>query len=171
MDVIALGADVQQPVFETIDGVKVYRIQYRQRDERSKFSYLYRLIRFSLKSTFVLSRLHLKRGYHLVHVHNAPDFLVFSAWLPKLGGAKIILDIHDILPEFFANKFRKSQDSVYVRLLKWVEFASARFVSHVIISNHLWYDKITARSVPRNRCSVLVNHVEPDVFCGVRTRD
>jgi len=171
VDVVALGANEEQPAFENVDGVNVYRIQRRQRNEKNKFSYLFRLIRFCLKSSFVLSRLHLRRGYDLVHVHNVPDFLVFSAWLPRLSGAKIILDIHDILPEFFANKFHKPQDSAYVRLLRWIEFVSTRFASHVIISNHLWRDKITARSVPREKCSVFVNHVEPGIFDGKRTRN
>ncbi len=170
VDVIALRAGEEQPDFEKIDGVNVHRIQRRQRNEKNKFSYLFRLLLFCSKSSFFLGRRHLKRGYDLVHVHNVPDFLVFSAWLPKLCGAKIILDIHDILPEFFANKFRKPQDSLYVRALRWVEFISARFADHVIVSNHLWHDKITARSVPRERCSVFLNHVEPGVFGGERTR-
>jgi glycosyltransferase involved in cell wall biosynthesis len=164
VDVIALGAGEEQPAFEKIDGVNVYRIQHRQRNEKNKFSYLFRLLRFSTKSSFVLGRRHLKRGYDLVHVHNVPDFLVFSAWLPKLSGAKIILDIHDILPEFFANKFRKPEGSIYVRMLKWVEFVSTRFADHVIVSNHLWHEKITTRSVPRERSSVFINHVDGRLF-------
>jgi hypothetical protein len=118
VDVIALGSDEKQPAFEMVDGVGVHRIQRRVRNESSKYSYLWRLIQFCTKSSFSLGRLHWKRKYNLVHVHNVPDFLVFSAWLPKLAGAKIILDIHDILPEFFANKFRKPEDSLYVKLLK-----------------------------------------------------
>jgi glycosyltransferase involved in cell wall biosynthesis len=164
VDVIALGTGEKQPTFERIDGVNVYRIQRRQRNERNKYSYLFRLVRFCLKSSFVLGRRHLKNAYDLVHVHNVPDFLVFSAWLPRLGGAKIILDIHDIMPEFFANKFHKPQGNIYVRMLKWVEFVSARFADHVIVSNHLWRDKITARSVPRERCSVFINHVDGRLF-------
>jgi glycosyltransferase involved in cell wall biosynthesis len=171
VDVVALAADEKQPAFEKIEGVNVHRIQRRQRNEKNKFSYLFRLIRFCGKSSFVLGRRHLRSAYDLVHVHNIPDFLVFSTWLPKLGGAKIVLDIHDIMPEFFANKFRKPQGSIYVRMLKWVEFVSTRFADHVIVSNHLWHDKITARSVPREKCSVFVNHVEPGIFGGVRTRN
>ena len=171
VDVIALAADEKQPVFEIIDGVSVHRIQRRQRNEKNKFSYLFRLTRFCAKSSVFLAWRHLRRGYDLVHVHNVPDFLVFSAWLPKLGRAKIILDIHDIMPEFFANKFRKPQDGIYARMLKGVEFVSARFADHVIISNHLWHDKIIARSVSRERCSVFVNHVEPGIFGSERKRN
>jgi glycosyltransferase involved in cell wall biosynthesis len=170
VDVIALGTDEQQPAFEIVHGVNVYRIQRRQRNERNKFSYLYRLTKFCAKSSVFLGWRHLKWKYDLVHVHNVPDFLVFSAWLPKLTGAKIILDIHDILPEFFADKFRKPESSHYFKLLKILERASARFANHVIISNHLWFDKITARSLPKNRCSVYVNHVDLALFGCKRTR-
>jgi glycosyltransferase involved in cell wall biosynthesis len=171
VDVIALASDENQPVFETIDGVNVHRIQRRQRNERSKYDYLYRLVKFCLKSSFHLGWLHRSRKYDLVHVHNVPDFLVFSSWFPKLTGAKIILDIHDILPEFFANKFRRPESSLVFKTLKLVELISARFTSHVIISNHLWLEKITARSVPKERCSVFINYVDQDIFHCKRTRN
>jgi glycosyltransferase involved in cell wall biosynthesis len=170
VDVIALACDPNQTAFEVLDGVNVHRIQRRQRNEKSKYAYFYRLVKFCLKSSFYLGQLHRKRKYDLVHVHNVPDFLVFSAWLPKLGGAKIILDIHDILPEFFANKFRRPESSLTFRALKLVELISARFASHVIISNHLWFEKITTRCVPKERCSVFINYVDQDIFHCKRTR-
>ena len=171
VDVIALADGSQPRNFEVIDGVNVHRIQRRLRNEKGKFAYLYRLLKFCVKSSFVLSRLHLKHKYDLVHVHNVPDFLVFSVWLPKLTGAKIILDIHDILPEFFANKFRKPDGSIYVRWLKRIEKMSARFAHHVIISNHLWSEKATARSIPKERCSVFINYVDLNLFRSKRTRN
>jgi glycosyltransferase involved in cell wall biosynthesis len=171
VDVITLGSDEKQQAFEIVEGVNVHRLQFRQRDEKNKYDYLRRLTKFCAKSAFFLSRLHLKKKFDLVHVHNVPDFLVFSAWLPKLTGAKIILDLHDILPEFFANKFRKSEPSLQVKLLKNVEWISTRFANHVIISNHLWFDKITARSVSREKCSVFINYVDPEIFGRKRTRN
>jgi glycosyltransferase involved in cell wall biosynthesis len=171
VDVITLGSDEKQPVFEIVEGVNVHRLQSRQRNEKNKYDYLYRLTKFCAKSSFFLSRLHLKNKFDVVHVHNVPDFLVFSAWLPKLSGAKIILDLHDILPEFFANKFRRPENSFQVKVLKIIEWISARFANHVIISNHLWFDKITARSVPKEKSSVFINYVDPDIFGCKRTRN
>jgi glycosyltransferase involved in cell wall biosynthesis len=171
VDVITLGSDEKQPAFEIVEGVNVHRLQSRQRNEKNKYDYLYRLTKFCTKSAFFLGRLHLKNRFDLVHVHNVPDFLVFSALLPKLTGAKIILDLHDILPEFFANKFGKPEDSFQVKLLKIAEWISARFAHHIIISNHLWFDKITARSVPKEKCSVFINYVDPDIFGCKRTRN
>jgi glycosyltransferase involved in cell wall biosynthesis len=171
VDVIALADGSQPPAFEVVDGVNVHRIQRRLRNEKNKYAYLYRLLKFCAKSSWVLSRLYVKQRYDLIHVHNVPDFLVYSAWLPRLTGSKVILDIHDILPEFFANKFGKPEGSAYVRLLKLVEKLSARFANHVIISNHLWSEKATARSMAKEKCSVFINYVDLNLFRSRRTRN
>lgn len=164
VEVIALsGGDVPLGM-EEISGVTVYRIAHRVRNERSKWTYAWRLLRFFLAASLFLTRRHYRTRYDLIHVHNVPDFLVFAAWYPKWTGAKLILDIHDIVPEFFASKFEASLDSRYVRFLKKIEKASAAFVDHVIVSNHLWHEKLILRSVPKEKCSVFLNHVDPAVF-------
>ncbi len=52
----------------------------------------------------------------------------------------------------------------YVRWLKRIEKSSVAFSDHVIISNHLWKEKLLARSVAKEKCSVFVNHVDPAIF-------
>jgi glycosyltransferase involved in cell wall biosynthesis/peptidoglycan/xylan/chitin deacetylase (PgdA/CDA1 family) len=164
VDVIALtGGDVPLGV-ETVSGVNVYRVQHRKRDERSKWTYAWRLLRFLSASSNTLTRRHRRVRYDLIHVHNLPDFLVFAGWYPKLTGVKLILDIHDIVPELFASKFEKTGDKRFVWFLKVVEKKSAAFADHVIVSNHLWYEKLITRSVSKEKCSVFMNHVDPAIF-------
>jgi glycosyltransferase involved in cell wall biosynthesis len=165
VEVAALRRGPEIPKEETINGVRVFRIQDRfGKREKSKGSFLWPLLRFLVVSSWWLSRRHLRKRYNLVHVHNIPDFLVFAAWLPKLTGARIILDIHDIVPEFFASKFKSSDNSALVRGLKLVEKLSAAFANHVIIANHLWLDKYTTRSAGKDKCSVYINYVDMTVF-------
>jgi len=111
-----------------------------------------------------LAKLHARNRYDLVHIHNMPDFLVFAAWYPKLQGAKLILDIHDLTPELFTSKFATKPTSFYVKLLRAIEKIAANFVDHVIVSNHLWSERLISRSVSRDNCSVLINHVDPAMF-------
>jgi glycosyltransferase involved in cell wall biosynthesis len=41
----------------------------------------------------------------------------------------------------------------------------------VIVSNQLWYDTVVARSAPEDKCSVFINHVDPEMFSRhTRTR-
>jgi glycosyltransferase involved in cell wall biosynthesis len=111
-----------------------------------------------------LKRRHQECRYDLIHVHNVPDFLVFSAWYPKWNGAKVILDIHDIVPELFASKFKSGARSKYVTLLKAVEKLSAKFADHIIVSNHLWQETLISRSVSTEKCSVYLNNVDLALF-------
>jgi len=164
VDVIAVSGTRSGQRAENINGVTVYRIQNRKYNERSKWTYALRLFRFQLRSSVFLTRLHARNRYDVLHIHNMPDFLVFAAWYPKLTGAKLILDVHDIVPELFANKFKTRLKSTYVGLLKMVEKMSVGFVDHVIVSNHLWRKTLVARSIPEKKCSVLLNHVDPAIF-------
>ena len=172
VDVIALGGAYFNEREKQVDGITVYRIQDREYNERSKWTYAWRLLRFLRRSSVSLTQLHKRNRYDVIHIHNMPDFLVFAAWYPKMTGAKLILDIHDIVPELFVNKFKTRLTSAYYLLLKSIERMSAKFVDHVIVSNHLWYETLTARSVDSRNCSVLVNYVDPGLFARrQRTRN
>ena len=165
VDVLGLKRHVQQADVERVGLVNVHNIQSRfKKNEKSRSGYLLPLIRFWLTASAQLVRKHFLHRYDVIHIHNIPDFLAFAAWLPKLFGTKIILDIHDMVPEFYASKFALKPDSFGVQLLKKVERASAWFANHVIISNHLWHKTIVARSVPEEKCSVFINHVNQKIF-------
>jgi len=147
-----------------VHGVRVHRIQKRTRNEGGPLDYLFRLLRFWCRSSVALSSLHWKAPFDLIHVHSVPDFEVFAAWLPKRMGAKVILDIHDIVPEFYASKFGVTRTSLLFRALARIERASASFADHVIVANHLWHKTLTTRSVSADRCSVILNYPDPELF-------
>ena len=165
VDVFALRRSPELPKQETIEGVNLFRIQDRfGKSERSKFAYLWPLLRFLTVSTRWVTRHHTWKRYDFVHVHNVPDFLVFSAWYPKLTGARVILDIHDIVPEFFASKFKMRPKGLVFTLLQWMERTSAAFADHVIIANHLWLGKYAARTGTTERCTAFINNVDSSIF-------
>jgi glycosyltransferase involved in cell wall biosynthesis len=153
-----------QPKIETINGVIIHRIQERVINEKGKLTYLYRLIKFFINSFIFISTDNFKKRYDLIHVHSVPDFEVFATLLPKLLGTKIILDIHDIVPEFYMSKFKTKDDSLLFKALLWIEKISCAFADHVIISNHLWYDVLTNRSVKKSKCTTILNYPNQDLF-------
>ncbi len=163
VDAIALRRD-GQPAFEMIRGVRVYRVQKRAIDERGPFSYLRKLLLFFLRSAWMLAVHHLQAPYDLIHVHSVPDFEVFATIVPRLMGAKVILDIHDIVPEFYVSKFKVSERSLAFRLLVLMERLSIAYSNHIIISNHLWQMKITKRSVRPEKCTAIINYPDPSIF-------
>ena len=46
-----------------------------------------------------------------------PDALVFAAAVPRLLGARVVLDLHECMPEFFSVKFGVPMEHPVVRLL------------------------------------------------------
>jgi glycosyltransferase involved in cell wall biosynthesis len=163
VDIIALRRE-GEPRHRVVKNVNIYGIQSRIINEKSRFTYLIRVLQFLIHSTLVLTRKHLSEPYQLVHVHSVPDLLVFTALIPKLMGARVILDIHDILPEFYASKFGADRRSLPFRALLLVEKCSVMFADHVIIANHLWYERLIARSVRPEKCTVVCNYPNPELF-------
>ena len=163
VDAIVLGRPGQKS-FEVIKGVRVYRIQTRVRDEKKPATYLRKVMAFFFRSSWALAVRHLKARYDIVHVHSVPDFEVFAAAIPRLMGAKVILDIHDIVPEFYASKFKVDERSLTFRMLVLVERLSSAFANHVIISNDLWRTRLVQRSVPGRKCTAIINYPDPAIF-------
>ncbi len=91
----------RRPAIGLVDGIPVYRLPVRRRRGSGFIIQLLEYLTFLVLSSFHLSRLHLQNRYDVVQVHNLPDFLVFVALIPKLTGAKIVLDLHDLMPESF----------------------------------------------------------------------
>jgi glycosyltransferase involved in cell wall biosynthesis len=162
--VICLRRSLEQPIAEEMNGVHVRRIQDRLgKREGSSWSFLLPLVRFTWASSrWLMSNGHPR--FDVVHVHNIPDFLVFAAWYAKLRGSRVILDIHDIIPEFFASKFGVSGSSYVVRSLLLMEKLSASMADRIILANHLWLDRYTSRAAPPDKCTAFINHVDERVF-------
>jgi glycosyltransferase involved in cell wall biosynthesis len=166
VDFIALSKEKDAPAEEVLNGVHLFRIQTRSFREKSQLSYLFGILSFLCRTMWFLLWRQRKVRYDLVHVHSVPDFLVFSAWLPKLRGAKIILDIHDLLPEFYASKFECGDRSILYRMLLGVERMSAAFADYVIAANDIWYRKLVNRtaSITEENCTAILNFPDREVF-------
>jgi glycosyltransferase involved in cell wall biosynthesis len=163
VDVFALR-NTDEKAYEVLNGVHIYRIQKRIRDEREKFDYIFRILKFLINSSYQLTKKHLKKSYDLIHVHSVPDFEVFAAMLPKLTGTKIILDIHDPVPDFYMAKFG-AKNKKYYNILSFIEKISSKFAHHVITVTDYWMGKIADRSkIPENKISVTLNLPDIKMF-------
>jgi glycosyltransferase involved in cell wall biosynthesis len=163
VDVISLRRKGQGNYSE-LNGLRVFRVQERVRNEKGKWGYLSRIVKFFFRSAFLLTRQHVSRPYDIVHVHSVPDFEVFAALVPKLAGASVILDIHDIVPELYGSKFKVRKDSIFFKTLILAEKASTCFSDHTIISNDLWRQRLVSRSVSSEKCTSILNYPDDYLF-------
>ena len=100
VDIICLR-DHDEKRFEEVDGAKVYRLSMAA-VRGGYLRYLYQYLMFFLMSFTLLLKQQIKKRYDVVHVHSLPDFQVFVTIIPKMFGSKIILDLHEGMPEIFA---------------------------------------------------------------------
>jgi glycosyltransferase involved in cell wall biosynthesis len=156
VDVIGLGSPVSTEPIESY-GVHVYRVYSRDFGESGPVSYLMQLMTFFFKSFFSVTKLQKKNRYDIIHFHNIPDFGIFCTLLARLMGAKVILDIHDLVPEFYRRKFKVGDRHWVIVILKQIERMSCHYADHVITVTDLWKDRLIERSVPKEKCSVIMN--------------
>jgi glycosyltransferase involved in cell wall biosynthesis len=163
IDLICLRESEGEPLRQTINGVNVLRVPMR-RHRGGKMSYVSQYTAFILTSFACLAFRSLTRRYDFVHVHNMPDALVFSALVPKALGAKIILDLHDPMPELMQAIFKLPDESLSVRLLKRLEKWSIRF-SDVVLTVNLACKKIySSRSCAPEKINVVLNSPDDGIF-------
>ena len=163
IDFICLRRDKSEPAREIDNGLNIIRIPIK-RERGGKWSYMKQYALFILGAFGHLTARSLKRRYDFVHVHNMPDVLVFSAIVPKLQGARILLDLHDPVPELMETIFDLPSDSGAVRALKTLEKWSIRFADHVITVNEACKRIYTARSCSAENITVVVNSPEESTF-------
>jgi glycosyltransferase involved in cell wall biosynthesis len=163
VDVICL----QQPgeaAFSIEDGVNVYRQPVMRHKGKGIAVQFFEYLAFFVLSFFKVTALHFKRRYSVVQAHNLPDFLIFVALVPKLMGARLILDLHDLMPEFYASRFKSGMTSLPIRLLCWQERLSCLFANHVITVTGLWRQTLIERGIPAGKISVVMNVANDRIF-------
>ncbi len=163
VDVICLRKDNMESAFEILDGVNVFRIPLKRR-RGGRLVYIFQYACFLAASAFLLALWGLKKRYKLVHVHNMPDFLVFSGLVPRWLGAKIILDLHDPMPELFRSIYGLSEGHFFVCWLKMMEKRSIAFADLAITPNIAFKELFTSRSCLAEKMETVMNSPEAGIF-------
>src|SRR5436190_12314484 len=163
VDVICLRAE-GQPWRERRPGVTVWRVPLRHSRGRRRLRYVAEYVGFFGLACGFVTLLHACRRYRLVQVNSLPDALVFAAAVPRLFGARILLDLQECMPEFFATKFGVPLDHPGVRLIGRVEQASIRFADLVITPTRQMRDAFVARGAVPEKITVVMDGADEDVF-------
>ena len=149
-----------QPAVERLDGARVIRLPIAHRWGGGALHAVREYLGFTLLATLRAARL--ARGrYDVVHVNNPPDFLVLAAVVPKLRGASVIFDVHDLAPDMFAMRFGGRRGSRLAdRLLRLVERSAARFADAVVTVHDPYRRELVARGIPAEKIVVVMNSLD-----------
>ena len=162
VDLICLGDEGEQKR-EIMGGLRILRLPIKHR-RGGKFSYAYNYSAFILICAIILAVRSLRRRYHLVHVHNMPDVLVASSLVPKLLGAKVLLDLHDPMPELMVTIFNLDKKSRSVRVIRLLEKWSIAWADLVVTVNQACVRIFTSRSCRPEKIAVVMNSPDEKIF-------
>ena len=118
--------------YESYDNIHIYRINLSKK--RGTFARrLSEYLLFEIIAFFYVIKIFFKFRPEIFHVHTLPDFLVFSTLVPKLFGAKIVLDFHELFPEAML-QFKKGlqKKSLWYKGLLLQEKYSFKFANEII---------------------------------------
>jgi len=162
-DDICLRHQSSEAAFERVAGVNIHRVAMTHQ-RGGHLAYILRYGYFFLCSFWRLTLWSLRGNLKLVHVHNMPDFLVFSALVPRLLGAKIILDLHDPMPELYRGIYDVQEKHFIYRLLCLIERWSISFSHKVLTPNISFKNLFASRNGASSKVEIVMNSPQPTVF-------
>jgi glycosyltransferase involved in cell wall biosynthesis len=149
----------------SLNGVALHPVmRFDYRDGSRARDYVRRYVTFQVAALVRVLRLHLRRRYDVVHVNTMPDSLVFSALGAKLLGAKVVLDVHDLMPELYASKFGLGERHLVIRLLRAVERRSIAFADRAIAVHRPHLDALVGHGNPPEKFTIIMNCPDPQLF-------
>lgn len=126
--------------------------------------YIIQYSAFLLRASAFMIKRSMSLKYDLVHVHNMPDFLVFSALPARLRGSRVILDLHDPMPELFQAIYGLAGDHPMISVLKRVERISIRCADRVLTPNLAFQRVFESRSCKPGKIGIVMNSPNESIF-------
>ena len=167
VDIICIK-QMEQEAFEEFEGINIYRLNIKK-TRGSLYGYIYLYFYFFLLSFIKVTSLFLKKKYDIVHVHNMPNFIVFSAIIPKLFGKKIILDMHDPSPEILRSLTNKDKNSILNKLAVLEEKLSVWFADQIITTNIAFKNLFVSRGYRSEKIKIVMNSPQTNIFNKIKT--
>jgi len=133
--VISLAEGKDGPSTYELRGVTVMEQKVKKYLGKNVPRYFISYIKFFLYAAHTCTKLFMKGQTDIVHVHHMPDFMVFAGIIPRLFSKKLILDIHDSMPETYASKF-KELTMIFFRFLHLEELLCCKVAHQVICVTH-----------------------------------
>ena len=153
--------------FEQIGNSRIYYLANKYQGSNG-FFYLISYLMFFIKAFIKISHMFLKEKYSVIHVHNMPNFIIFTALLPKILGARVILDIHDLMTVNYMVKFNVDADNFLIKCLIFEQKVSARFASNLLCADHNQKNYLeSVCHLPHHKITVIMNLPNEEIFHSV----
>jgi glycosyltransferase involved in cell wall biosynthesis len=164
VDVVAMRR-AGEPRRESVDGANVVRLPLSHRRGGGLAGMIAEYVGFTTLASCMVAMLMLRRRYSVVQVHNPPDFLMVAALIPRVLGAYVVFDVHDLSSDMFAMRWEgKPGARTAERLLRALERAAARLADAVVTVHEPYRRELEARGVPARKLTVVMNTLDESLL-------
>ena len=160
VDIICLHKSAR-PEFERYKGINIFRLPLSHK-RKGILRYFFEYTSSFIMVSILISYLHVFKQYDWIQVNTMPDFLVFTTLIPKFFGAKIILDLHEAMPELFRSKFNFAATNLSSKILEFLERISIKYANNVLAVCNQTMQLHTCRGLSPSKAFIV--HNVPDEF-------
>jgi glycosyltransferase involved in cell wall biosynthesis len=142
------------------EGVRISRSLVRRKKEAGMAGRFLEYLLFPLEALLWVLSLSVSWRPQVVQAANMPDWLVFSAAPAKLlNRARVVLDLHDLMPELLLAKHGGAR---LRRILEILERASVYYADGVMTSSPRFIERLAERTA--RQAELVPNGVDTDAF-------
>jgi glycosyltransferase involved in cell wall biosynthesis len=148
------------------NGVNVIGLNLRRYRGGSRAHYIRTYLRFFAAATRRAWELSLKRPYDVTIVCTMPDLAILCGLPARFLGSRLVLDVHDTMPELYREKFSGRFGQFGAKLLRLEERLSAALADRVLAVHEPHKRRLAGAGVRANKISVVLNVPDPAIFGG-----
>ncbi len=154
------------------EGVRFFLPRARDYRRQGKAQILLDYILFTLAAMRILLRNTFADGrYDVVHINNMPNFILFAALPLRLLGTRVLLDVHDTMPEIYQERFGVSARHWMIRALFLEERLCMRLADFVLTTEATKHARLLENGLSPGKSAVTLNLADTTVFpCPVIVR-
>jgi glycosyltransferase involved in cell wall biosynthesis len=130
----------------------------------SRSRYFRSYTEFFIKAARLAYQLGRGQRFDLAIACSMPDVAILSTLPCKLSGTKLILDVHDTMPELYRDKFSGRRGAMGARLLMLEERLSAALADRVLAVHDLHAERLAQAGIRADKIRVVTNLPDSNIF-------
>ncbi|MGL4968145.1 MAG: glycosyltransferase [Inquilinus sp.] len=148
---------------EVVDGIHVRRMPIDHR--RGNIGrYLFEYNAFFVLSSLELVGLHLRHRLRAVQINTMPDYLVFCTLPVRVAGVKVILHMHEPMPELFGTLFDKTRHRLLHLAVKLAERLSLAYADRALTVTAEMRQNLGRHGANLSKITVILNVPDDRMF-------
>ncbi len=141
---------------ETVGSVRVSRMPHgRRRGSLVRYVFEYGLSLLTMCAVLTVN--FFRHRYACIQVNTLPDALVFVTFVPRIFGAKVLLDMHEPTPELWITKYGENGHSLLLKFHIIIEQLAIKYANKVITVNQALRHRYVERGAEAEKIAVVRN--------------